>query len=230
MNNNIVRRRASDFLKKYSIGKLNLDKLLSIFKNQGFDIIEYKTSENSESVNRLISALSLEKYISEGKAITYKSDDIKLIFVCEDLTAEEKLYALAHEEGHIFCGHLRDGNVFYSIEEEQEANEFAHYVLHPSTLRRVAVFIKENKKIATATILLALVVVIMIPSAVHVFTSKDAPVYTETHNGYYYVTQSGTKYHLGDCAFINGRKKYLLSEFSLKSQNYQPCKVCLPNG
>lgn len=229
MNNTAIRQKASDFFKKFSVGQLSLDSLLKVFQNQGFDIIEYSCSKNSESVNALISALDIEKYLSDGKAFAYKSDDIKLIFICEDLTTDEKLYALAHEEGHVFCGHLLDGNVLYSVEEEQEANEFAHYVLHPSVFQKAKSFIKQNKKLSIAIICLALVIIMMIPCSIHIFTSKDKPVYSETYNGNYYITQSGTKYHRNDCVYVQGRKTQILTEKKLESGNYEPCKVCLPN-
>lgn len=229
MNNTVIRQKASDFLKKFSLSQLSLDSLLKVFQNQGFDIIEYSSTKNSESVSKLISALDIEKYLSDGKALAYKSDDIKLIFICEDLTADEKLYALAHEEGHVFCGHLRNGNVLYSVEEEREANEFAHYILHPNVFQRAKTFIKQNKKLSIATLCLALVIIIMIPCSIHIFTSKDKPVYSETYNGNYYITQSGTKYHREDCTYIKGRKTQVLTEKKLKSGHYEPCKVCLPN-
>ena len=229
MNNTAIRQKASDFFKKFSVGQLSLDSLLKVFQNQGFDIIEYSCSKNSESINALISALDIQKYLSDGKAFAYKSDDIKLIFICEDLTADEKLYALAHEEGHVFCGHLRNGNVLYSVEEEREANEFAHYILHPNVFQRAKIFIKENKKISIATICLVLATIIIISYSIHIFTSKDKPVYSETYNGNYYITQSGTKYHRNDCVYVQGRKTQILTEKKLESGNYEPCKVCLPN-
>ena len=79
MNNTVIRQKASDFLKKFSVSQLSLDSLLKVFQNQGFDIIEYSSSKNSESVSKLISALDIEKYLSDGKALAYKSDDIKQV-------------------------------------------------------------------------------------------------------------------------------------------------------
>lgn len=62
------------------------------------------------------------------------------------LSATEKLYALAHEVGHIFCGHLKDGNMRCSVEEEYKANEFAHMLLPPSFPSKVLRWSEEHKK------------------------------------------------------------------------------------
>ena len=46
-----------------------------------------------------------------------------------------KLYALAHELGHIFCNHFStNSQSVSSVKEEREANEFAHYMLHPDLI------------------------------------------------------------------------------------------------
>lgn len=45
-----------------------------------------------------------------------------------------------------------------------------------------------------------------------------------------YVTPSGTKYHLEDCQYVNG--KSVLTEYSIEdaeADGYKPCKVCNPN-
>ena len=237
-----IRQKALQFLREFAFYTPSLEDLLTVLKKQGFDIIEYSLYDNTEAVEKLITALNLEKNILTGKALVYKSGDIKLIFVCEDLSADEKLYALSHEEGHIYCNHLQEGNVSYSVEEEREANEFAHYVLHPTLPQQIVAFVKNYKKISVAICCLIFVAIITIAGIVHTLVStftKDVHygdkhyVQSSSSEPYqiedYYVTLSGTKYHAKNCRYIKGRDTKVLPQDKAKNSKYQPCKVCLPN-
>ena len=62
------------------------------------------------------------------------------------MTNDEKLYALAHELGHIFCNHFsKNSQSVSSVKEEREANEFAHYLLEPSCGVKVNVLLSKYK-------------------------------------------------------------------------------------
>ncbi len=225
-----AKKLAFNFLTQYTTQKITLDRLVEIIKMQGFDIIDYDKYKNSAATEKLIDALEIRSLIEQGKAVTYKSDDIKVIFICEQLNENEKLYALAHEEGHIYCEHLKEENIEYNVYEEKEANEFAHYLLNPSLGFRINIFYRLNKRIFVALICLIVSTFIIMPCTINVFTRNKKVTYAEDkYTGNYYVTQSGIKYHREDCVYIKGRKTKILTEKMLKSDNYEPCKVCLPN-
>ena len=218
-----IRYKAKNLLLEYGISKVTLENLIYIIEDQGFEIIEYSQRDRSDSVWTVLNTLNLTAYAESGKAFAYKCGKSKLLFVCEEMTADEKLYALAHEEGHIIFGHLCngacDGN---AVEEEYVANEFAHYLLHPPLLLKFATAVKSNKKKALWVALIALALAVIIPITVSVIQSRS-------YYGAYYVTESGTKYHEKECMTIKDRSNVRrLTEKDYYSGDYEPCHVCLP--
>lgn len=218
-----IRYKAKNLLLEYGISKVTLENLIYIIEDQGFEIIEYSQRDRSDSIWTVLNTLNLTAYAESGKAFAYKCGKSKLLFVCEEMTADEKLYALAHEEGHIIFGHLCngacDGN---AVEEEYVTNEFAHYLLHPPLLLKFATTVKSNKKKALWVALIALSLAVIIPLTVNIIQSRS-------YYGEYYVTESGTKYHEKDCMTIKDRSNVRrLTEKDYYSGDYEPCHVCLP--
>ena len=218
-----IRYKAKNLLLEYGISKVTLENLIYIIEDQGFEIIEYSQRDRSDSVWTVLNTLNLTAYAESGKAFAYKCGKSKLLFVCEEMTADEKLYALAHEEGHIIFGHLCNGACGgNAVEEEYAANEFAHYLLHPPLLLKFATTVKSNKKKALWVALIALSLAVIIPLTVNIIQSRS-------YYGEYYVTESGTKYHEKDCMTIKDRSNVRrLTEKDYYSGDYEPCHVCLP--
>ena len=219
-----VRYKAKNLLLEYGIGKITLDNLIYIIEQQGFEIIEYSQRDRTDSVWTLLQTLNLAPYAESGKAFAYKCGKSKLLFVCEEMTAEEKLYALAHEEGHIAFGHLCNGACSGNIvEEEYVANEFAHYLLHPPLFLKFVTTVKSNKKKALWIAIIALALAVIIPLTVNIIQSHS-------YYGEYYVSESGTKYHEKECMTIKDRSNIRrLTEKDYYSGDYEPCHVCLPD-
>ena len=143
-----------------------------------------------------------------------------MIFLCEELTADEKLYALAHEEGHILSGHFGSSD---SVEQEQMANEIAHYLLHPPLFVKLRIAIVERKKLAIAILSVILCITITL-------IATSIIVRDNSYYGEYYITENGTKYHEKDCMIIkdkNNTERLTKAEF--ESGEYEPCQVCLPD-
>ena len=218
-----VRYKAKNLLLEYGIGKITLDNLVYIIEQQGFEIIEYSQQDRTDSVWTLLQTLNLAPYAESGKAFAYKCGKSKLLFVCEEMTADEKLYALAHEEGHIVFGHLCNGACSGNIvEEEYVANEFAHYLLNPPLWLKAVATIKSHKKQSIWIAVIALVLAIAIPVTINIIQSQS-------YYGEYYVTENGTKYHEKDCMTIKDRSNVRrLTEKDYCSGDYGPCHVCLP--
>ena len=219
-----VRCKAKNLLLEYGIGKITLDNLIFIIEQQGFEIIEYSQQDRTDSVWTLLQTLNLATYAESGKAFAYKCGKSKLLFVCEEMTADEKLYALAHEEGHIVFGHLCNGTCGGNVvEEEYVANEFAHYLLNPPIYIKAWIKIMEQKKAAIAVIFAIglLAVILTIAMTIH----RNANCY-----GNYYITENGTKYHKEDCMIIKDKSNTRrLTEGEYTSGEYDPCQVCLPD-
>lgn len=217
----VIQAKVKDMLSHYKLSKVSLDNLVYIIEDQGFEIIEYGFGEDS-SANRLIERLDLTNYSRANKAFAYQCGVSRFVFVSEDMSAREKLYALAHEVGHIFCGHLKDGNMTCSVEEEYEANEFAHAILHPRMWDCVVLWIREHKKAVCAGALALLALCAVVIGVIH--NERQRSYYGE-----YYITDSGHKYHEAECIFVKDKNNVeRLTKEDYYSGEYEPCQICLP--
>jgi len=215
-----ARLRATTFLQEHKISKITLESIIYIIEQQGFSIVEYSQTNTDDSSWEIIKKLKLTPYAKSGKAFAYQQGKTKLIFLCEELTADEKLYALAHEEGHILSGHFGSSD---SVEQEQMANEIAHYLLHPPLFIKMRIAILERKKLAIAifSVILCITIALIATSII---------VRNNSYYGEYYITENGTKYHEKDCMIIkdkNNTERLTKAEF--ESGEYDPCQVCLPD-
>ena len=214
---------AAQILKKYKLVKPSLDELVYIASENGYDIIDYSKDENLDSIITLADRLSIQPYIETGTAFTYKNNETRLIFLCESMTNDEKLYALAHELGHIFCNHFsKNSQSVSSVKEEREANEFAHYLLEPSFGVRVNVLLSKYKKLLS--IIVSLLLVIIVAFSIWKYAINKNPYLEE-----YYKTTNGEKYHEKDCIIIKDRNNVKrVTEKDIRTKKYEPCQVCLP--
>lgn len=219
---NKARRTAYSVLRKHRLTNPSLDDLVKIATVQGYDVIDYSKSATQSSAGTLIRELGLQSFARNGKSFIYRNNDIKLIFLCETMTANEKKYALAHELGHVYCGHLKNGayNTEADMEEEYEANEFAHYLLHPEWYEKVWIHLCYHKVITI------IVVVILLCCLASIFAIN----LTQSFYGEYYVTEKGEKYHVADCPVIKDKKNaHRLTVKEYESGEYEPCQICLPD-
>ena len=219
-NDKIAINRAKAILRKYKLGKVTLDNLVFIIEDQGYEIIEYSLGEK----NNILSSLNLEDYAQGCKAFSYNGNGLKFVFIRDDTSADDKAYALSHELGHIICGHMSKNITSpLDVEEEREANEFAHYILHPDLITLFVSKYYENKKIATVAIIVAICIIITIP--IGSFLIKQSSYYGE-----YYITETGSCYHEKNCIFIKDKKTVRrLTERDYYSAKYDPCQICLPH-
>ena len=220
-NDKIAISRAKSLLRKYKIGKITLDNLVYIIEDQGYEIIEYSLGEK----NNILSSLNLENYSQGCKAFSYNGNGVKFVFIRDDTNANDKSYALSHELGHIACGHMRgNGTSSLDIEEEREANEFAHYILNPDLITLVAAKYHENKKQAAVAmiVVVCLLIVILLVS----FIIKQ-----DSYYGEFYVTETGSCYHEENCIFVKDKKNVRrFTESDYYSSKYDPCRICLPHN
>lgn len=130
---------------------------------------------------------------------------------------------LAHEEGHIYCRHMNTSPIIgQDVQDEYEANEFAHYLLNPSSSSKIKHILHRHKKAVLISIIgLALLAVAV---AALCYIHKQQSYY-----GDYYITESGNKYHKKDCIFVKDKtnaRRMIEEEF--ESGEYEPCRICLP--
>ena len=56
--------------------------------------------------------------------------------------------------------------------------------------------------------------------------ATDAPSSPAVSTGKYYVTKSGSKYHIGTCSFLS-KSKIAISMEQIKAEGYTPCSRCI---
>ena len=220
-----AKRVAYSLLKKHKLGVPTLDEIVFIIKSYGFEVIDYELDKRSVGVDTLINELSLQSFAATGKAFTYQKEDVKLLFVCDSMSANEKKYALAHELGHIACGHLKNGVCNKAnMTEEFEANEFAHYLLYPGKNIKAKQWARGHKSIIWIVSIVLVAILVTIP-ILHIVSLQ------KSYYGEYYVTESGEKYHEKDCIFIKDKSNvHRMTVDEYESSEYEPCQICLPNN
>ena len=194
MDKKTIKKQADSILKKYRLSDVSLDNILYIISDYGFEVIDF--NKNDLENEALLKQLSLTDMADAQPAFTFRNDDVKLVFVSDDLKTDEKIYVLSHELGHIALGHLE--RVVKSAIDEQEANEFTHYLLNSTKRAKLRAFIFNHKRFLIILCSIILLIAIAIPVTMHYAKPKN-------DFGEYYVTETGTKYHRKDCIFIKNK-------------------------
>ena len=214
-----IRKTARKQRAAFHKGLSNLQNLYVLIKSQGFSIVQFQ-QDNDPDVDIIISKLDLYEYTSRLKGFTYSDQTVKIVFVRADLTDEEKAIVLAHEEGHIICGHLNAYNVSSNdVAEEMEANVFTYYLLTPPILERLGDALRINR-----VAIISLVVLVGALSC-----AINLGIQQKTYYGEYYITEHGERYHQKECIIIKDRTnvhRMTVDEFD--SGDYSPCQICLP--
>ena len=213
------KRKAAEFKRKYSLKTINSADLWEALTAQGYTLVEFNSIENKDNVASLIEALQLEDQIARSKCFTYQNDKYRIVFIHEDLNDEERTIVLAHEEGHIWNGHLSANNVLGAdVVQEYEANEFAHHLLKDKT--------GKKKRTKAISVLCAVLIIASIGVGLFINKQHEKAVYTDN----LYVTDTGSKYHVRDCMYIRDKTDvHRLSIEDFESGQYEPCSACMPD-
>ena len=225
MNNNNACKKAKEFLKEYRLKCVTLPDLWRIITSQGYTIVPFNHIFNDESTAKLIEALGLEDAIAHSRGFTYADRQRRLVFIHEDLSEKEKLLVLAHEEGHIYCGHFTNSPIIgHDVTEEQEAAEFTHFILKKSGAPKSGG--ASGKRKLPLMIILSVLAAALIGTGIFFATRRDEP---EPFGHEYYLTSTGFKYHESECIFVKNKDDArLMTKEEYESGIYSPCGVCLP--
>lgn len=218
-----AKQNAKEILLQYGITEPTLENVIYIIEEQGYELLEYSRYDTASAIYQVIERLNLLPYALSGKAFAYRHNETKVVFVCEEMSASEKLYALAHELGHIVCFHLGNGLTENEVEQEYMANEFAHFFLNPPATFKVRIWIKNHTKAVIISAISLILIVAGVSLAINIAQSKS--YYKE-----YYVTEGGEKYHEENCIFVKDKTNTRrLTEKDYYSGEYEPCQICLPD-
>ena len=208
----------------------SLKTLEELIQNNGFKIIEYNKYNNTSEVNELIQTLGIEDRLSTENSFVYVSGNIKFVFINADLKSSEKITLLCHELGHICDKRLDAPNHIYSkIEREDFANEFAHYLEHPTVLTKIiSTFLKRKLVYILVFVLLLLstggIYITSNPQVKDVFSAHEPTSLTQS----YYVTTTGIRYHKDFCKHV--KYKTNTTQMTIDdaiSKGYTPCLDCI---
>ncbi|MBO5066564.1 MAG: ImmA/IrrE family metallo-endopeptidase [Clostridia bacterium] len=208
----------------------SLKTLEELIQGNGFTIIEYNKYNNTPEVNELIQTLRIEDRISTENSFVYVDGNIEFVFINSDLKLSEKTTLLCHELGHICDTRLDAPNHIYSrIERESFANEFAHYLEHPTVLTRIISTFLKRKLVFILIFALSLltatgIYIVSNSQATSVFSAHEPTSLTQS----YYVTTTGIRYHKDFCKHV--KYKTNTTQMTIDdaiSQGYTPCLDCI---
>lgn len=220
MQKNDAQRAALDILKKYDLQKATLDNIVYIAAQLGFETIDFDRTTREFAKGDFADNEALAQLAMANDAFLVVDNYGKRIYVYERLVENDKLYALAHELGHIVCNHTRYGTLGKStFAEEREANDFAYALLNPPVQIRIRGWLVEHKA-ASVIIIIAMCLAICAP---FVYRFVEQKMYHDD----YYVTDGGEKYHKVNCFYIQGHETHRLTEEDFYSGKYEPCKICI---
>ena len=225
MTSREVKLKVKQFCKEFDIRTASCEELKKAAEHQGYTVVEYNHILNDAPVEKLIEALKLSDNVIRSRGFTYADRNHRIVFVHEDLSESEKRVLLAHELGHIYCGHMSTSPIIgKDVQEEYEANEFAHYLLNQDLPARTRAAVRTHRK----GFIISLICVVLLISGIItvVVMHKEKQYYGE-----YYVTESGNKYHEADCIFVKDKTnthRMTIDEF--ESGEYEPCRICLPGN
>ena len=223
MTTNDIRSLVRNIRRKYRLPAAGEDGVRRTLQDRGFTVVAFTPDANQQDVDMIISRLDLSDYVSRYNGFTYSDGEFRLVFVRGDLSEAERTMVLAHEAGHILCGHMEGAHFTGSnVTEEMEANEFACRLL------RLSDFEKFLYQLAThRAVVLSAVAAIALLAGVFLWTLRERN--EGTYYGEFYVTAHGERYHREDCPAVRGRSnlhRFTVEEF--ESGAYSPCQICLP--
>ena len=217
-----ARRAVKYFLKKYRPAQIDVRTLQAAVEQQGYTVVRFSHLVNEANVTALIHALRLEPLVASSRGFTYASADFRLVFLHAELSGEEAAMVLAHELGHILCGHTAtQAIVGQDVQQEHEANEFAHMLLHPPLSIRARLFVRRRKKLCIW--LCAGLAALAVAGGVLAVVARNS-----TYYGEYYLTETGAKYHTAQCGYVHDKTNIRrMTKDDYASGKYSPCEKCI---
>lgn len=218
-------------------------------KEKGWKIIYYGDGGPGDD---MLDTLGLSQYKSRLKSFSF-SGAVQVIGIRNNLSDLEKLNALAHEIGHIECGHDLQN---LTSEDEEQANYFANSLLG---YKRRKPYILCIALLVFSILFMTIISGFAKPSQYSIYsifhyistsaqsieqdyemsptTIKVLPPTASASNvppadvkNLVYITASGEKYHLATCRYVeNNKTARSLTIEEARDQGKTPCKVCRPD-
>ena len=146
MNKWEIRRKVREFRQENQISRVTKEALKEAAEKLGYTLVPFNPAVNDADIELLVCRLHLQDMIAKSSGFLYEDRQFRLLFISEKLSDREKILVLAHEIGHIVCGHnSRTAVVGQTVQDEYEANEFAHYLLGKNPAEKTGDFLAAHK-------------------------------------------------------------------------------------
>ncbi|MBE6765151.1 MAG: ImmA/IrrE family metallo-endopeptidase [Ruminococcaceae bacterium] len=246
----IEHKLALDYIREYSMGDVTASSVVKALEKQGYTVVEYSRISNQPDVETLLTSIGLKDFSRTVRAFYYHDNNIRVVFVEENLSDSERLVLLAHEQGHILCDPYHKGKDRSDIMCERSAAEFAHYLTVGSVSSKMSKFAIRNKKLLLAAAAVLAVAAVGSAVALGISGNGDTAVsaadpervttaQTDSINepniyladdAQYFVTIHGKKYHRENCSYIKGKVVTGLTLEQCEDSGYEPCSYCIEEG
>lgn len=156
--------KALEFLEKYDESKMDEGKLINALFDQGYTVVEFDRSFSGVNVKRMLEHLGMKEKAASSACFTYSDKNYKLIFLSQELSADERLRSLACEQWYILNEYFANNpQKTADSSDKKDAQAFAGHILFPpSSYRFMHFFRRHGYKIVLAAAAALLVVVLAI--------------------------------------------------------------------
>lgn len=243
----IEHKLTHEYIKRFGMGTVSARSIEQALEKQGYTVVEYSRISNQPDVETLLTSIGLKDFSRSVRAFYYHDANIRVVFVEENLSENERLVLLAHEQGHILCDPYHKSEDRSDIMCERSAAEIAHYLTVGTPSIKVRRFFVRNKKQIVAGAAALLFAAVAVAAVLGITGSKNAQTkepdrmttasdsyiredeYSTENDDEYFVTIHGTKYHKEDCGYIEGKVVTVLTLEQCEKSGYEPCSGCIKN-
>ena len=182
--------------------EVTYERLLKASRQNGYIVKYYSTA-----ATQLVLFGLYERAQNSSSVSCVDENGNVLIFIDDSMSEDKRLFALAHEIGHIVLQHKPVSNKKLKAKQEREANLFAHYITMRSEQRL-------NKAINVVSVILlccVMGILIIAVSTINKMKVVDYYIETERTEEINYITDStvcylaehSTVYHIySDCWYL----------------------------
>ena len=220
--NDMVLKKAGKLARKLKRKGITFETLKDYAQQLGYPILFYNSPAGAASIK----AYELSSLVQTREAFTLDAE-IKAIFISQNVDENKMLFLILHELGHIELGHTSEFSQKDPYVSEMEASTFAYKVLNP---RRKGFSVSFLCATAITAFLIGLLFsfvpikqsTLFAPSRVETVMEK----YKEKSAQIFYITESGTKYHLKSCQYVTSDATPVT--YSKIQYTHKPCRICKP--
>lgn len=216
-------RKVLGFIREHKLKTIDSENLIRVIKECGYEVKDFRPYSNEDKTQKLFEALNIKEFANGEDAFTYADLENRIVFVSKTLSEKEKRIVLSHELGHIFYKHLANKKYIkgQGIEQENEANEFSHYLLDGGIFFKVCKFINNYRGRIAVTVIGMIAASLITGYVIDKFDNQK-------DNITYYVTDNGERYHEEGCKHLDGKSDLETGKREkFEKMGYTPCGDCL---